>query len=78
MVEEITDWLWKEGRKEGDCEIVKTEYGYHIVYFKGYGEIKWKSDVIATLKSNDYKKYQEGLKSEFEITYNEKGFSQVG
>lgn len=33
MVEEFNDWCFDPARKEGDCEIVKTSYGYHIMYF---------------------------------------------
>ena len=78
MVQEITDWIWAEGRKEGDCEIVKTSYGYHIVYFVGYGDTKWNSDVVSQLKSDDYKAYVESLKKDTAISFNEKGLSQVG
>ena len=78
MVDEITDWIWAEGRKEGDCEIVKTTYGYHIVYFVGYGELKWKSDVVEDMKSKDYEDYLKDLRVEYPMTFNNKGLSQVG
>lgn len=38
MVTEFNDWIFTEGRKEGDCEIVKTTYGYHLIYFISGGE----------------------------------------
>lgn len=78
MVDEITDWIWAEGRKAGDCEIVKTDYGYHIVYFVEYGEEKWKSDIVDDLKSKDYSDYLKALREEYPISFNEKGLSQVG
>ncbi|MBO5248152.1 MAG: peptidyl-prolyl cis-trans isomerase [Clostridia bacterium] len=78
MVSEITDWIWAEGRKEGDCEIVKTSYGYHLVYFVGYGEEKWNSDVVKTLKNNDYSDYLKELKEKYPVSFNDKGLSQVG
>ena len=37
-VTEFNDWIFVEGRKEGDCEIVKTTYGYHLIYFISGGE----------------------------------------
>ncbi len=78
MVDEITDWIWAEGRKAGDCEIVKTSYGYHIVYFVEYGDEKWNSDVVNTLKGEDYSDYLDALKEEYPISFNDKGLSQVG
>lgn len=33
LTEELDKWCFEEGRKAGDCEIVKTMYGYHVVYF---------------------------------------------
>ncbi len=78
MVDEITEWMWKDGRKAGDCEVVKTSYGYHIVYFVKYGDAKWKSDVTGTLKENDYKKYTEELRKLYPMDFNDKGLSHVG
>ena len=38
MVAEFNDWCFDTSRKAGDTGIVKTQYGYHIMYFVGYGE----------------------------------------
>ena len=38
MVKEFSAWSFDEARKEGDTSIVKTEYGYHIMYYIGQGE----------------------------------------
>lgn len=32
-VQAFDAWIFDESRREGDTEIVKTEYGYHIIYF---------------------------------------------
>ncbi|MBQ1965123.1 MAG: peptidylprolyl isomerase [Clostridia bacterium] len=79
MTEEITDWIWAEGRKAGDCEVVKTTYGYHIVYFVGYGEEeKWNVDAVNAMKSEDYQDYLKELRTKYPMTFNNKGLSQVG
>ncbi|MBO4216346.1 MAG: peptidylprolyl isomerase [Clostridia bacterium] len=31
------DWCFGTERKPGDCEVVYTSYGYHVMYFVGYG-----------------------------------------
>lgn len=33
MVKEFEDWCFDESRKPGDTGIVKTQYGYHIMYY---------------------------------------------
>ena len=35
MVSEFEDWLFDAERKEGDVDIVKTQYGYHLMYYMG-------------------------------------------
>lgn len=39
MVPEFEAWCFDEGRKVGDYGIVKTDYGYHIMYFVGSADI---------------------------------------
>ncbi len=41
MIEEFDEWLFDEARKEGDTAIVKTDYGYHIMYYPGAGQEVW-------------------------------------
>ena len=38
MVTEFNDWCFDESRQPGDTGIVKTSYGYHIMYFSSTGE----------------------------------------
>lgn len=38
MVDTFNDWCFAEDRKPGDTGIVKTAYGYHVMYFVGAGE----------------------------------------
>lgn len=40
MVEEFEAWAIDSARQAGDTEIVKTQFGYHIMYFVG-GEQNW-------------------------------------
>lgn len=54
MVAEFDAWIFDEARKEGDYDIVKTQYGYHLVYFQGAGEEAWKVDVDTVLREADY------------------------
>lgn len=40
MVEEFDDWCFDESRQYGDTGLVRTVFGYHIMYFV-YGEEGW-------------------------------------
>ncbi len=54
-VPEFLNWSIDKARKPGDTEIVKTDYGYHVMYFvKNSGEQKWSSDVRNEIASKDY------------------------
>ena len=62
MDQEIEDWLFADGRKPGDYQMIRTDAdGYHIVYFIGYGE-KF-CDYLADneMRNNDYKAWQDSL-----------------
>lgn len=37
MTANFSDWCFDESRQVGDTGIVETEYGYHVMYFCGYG-----------------------------------------
>ncbi len=41
MVAEFNDWCFDPSRQPGDTAIVETDYGYHIMYFVGYGDTSY-------------------------------------
>ena len=40
MVQEFEDWCFDDSRQTGDYGLVKTSYGYHIMYYV-FGEEGW-------------------------------------
>lgn len=48
MVAPFENWLFDESRQVGDYGLVKTEFGYHIMYFVGSQEI-WYTEAKAEL-----------------------------
>ena len=38
MVQEFNDWCFDPSRKPGDTGIVRTDYGYHLMYFSSEGD----------------------------------------
>ena len=50
MVPEFNDWCFADGRQSGDHGIVKTDYGYHMMYFCSEGSyIYWQMAVESML-----------------------------
>lgn len=52
MVTEFNDWCFNASRKPGDVEIVKTQFGYHIIYFVANDGTDYYDSTIRTSKAN--------------------------
>lgn len=71
MVPTFNAWCFDSSRKAGDTGIVKTEYGYHIMYFEGRGDFAvWKYTAQQALASEDGTKTQEKLEKSYKIKEN--------
>ena len=53
MVKEFNDWMFDNSRVEGEVSYVKTEYGYHVMYYVGDECESWFYEVRNTLVSED-------------------------
>ena len=52
----FNDWCFADGRKAGDTDIIKTSYGYHVMYFSGFSDktywySKAESDYVKSLQT---------------------------
>lgn len=56
MVDEFEDWLFDENRKEGDTGIVLTEYGYHVMLYRGE-ELLVDADAREGVTEDKYSEY---------------------
>ena len=73
MVKEYEDWLFDAVRVEGEIsypEPVKTDYGYHIMYYVGNEIEGWKSDIRVDLSEADNTAYLEGIQTAHPVTFN--------
>ncbi len=71
MVPEFNDWCFDSSRKPGDTDIIKTTYGYHIMYFSSDGEVMWKSNVDETMRKEDFTKKYNELQKQYEVEYDD-------
>lgn len=66
-VAEFTNWAIDPARKPGDTGLVKTEFGYHFMYFvEASSDTAWESEVRSTLASNDYNSLVDGIYEDVE------------
>ena len=63
-VTEFNDWTFDPSRKPGDTDIVKTQFGYHIMYFV-------KDNSLDTVRSALLRNKFEEYKASFEVTFDE-------
>lgn len=59
-VEAFRDWAVDPARKEGDVELVKTEYGWHIMYYVSTNDPIWRQNVAIALSNEDYEQLTAG------------------
>lgn len=71
MVTEFNDWCFDSSRKAGDTGIVKTSYGYHIMYFLGDTEAAWKVDVDEDMRSADFNEDYQALQDKYTVELDE-------
>lgn len=69
-VTEFNNWCFNPDRKAGDTEVIKTEYGYHVMYFVGENIPYWQIKVEDVMRSNDYTEYLDGVKAELGMKKN--------
>lgn len=79
MVSEFEQWCVEDGRKKSDTGIVKTDYGYHIMYFEGYGEEpELPGKIRESLKEIHLNAWLEQVSGNVEVTRHPFGMKFVG
>ena len=53
-VEAFRDWALDPARKAGDVGLVKTEYGWHLMYYVSTNEPVWRQTALNALQNQDY------------------------
>ena len=79
MVETFEDWCFDTQRKAGDTGLVKSELGYHIMFFSARGEETWLTDTRqAYLSQQEVNILEEALeKYEMKVSYGKIALAHV-
>lgn len=68
MVDTFNSWLFKEGHKAGDYGVIKTDYGYHLMYMVGdnisYRQSMIESDYRTSVYNDWYSQNTESYTAE--------------
>lgn len=75
MVTEFNDWCFDDARRVGDSDIVKTSYGYHVMYFAGSGEA-WQATAANALKDSAYQQQYAAYQQQYSVNFNEENINQ--
>ncbi|MBR3979214.1 MAG: peptidylprolyl isomerase [Oscillospiraceae bacterium] len=57
-VTNFRDWAIDASRKPGDCEVIETEFGYHVMYYVGDSEMNYRNYMISEdMRAEDHEKW---------------------
>jgi parvulin-like peptidyl-prolyl isomerase len=77
MVETFDAWIYADGRKAGDTGIVKSDYGYHVMFFDGEGEIAWHVQADNALKNAQYSKDSAEINAKYVTTFDDRAIFEL-
>lgn len=78
-VEPFLNWCFADGRKKGDTGVIKTDYGYHVMYLSSKSKDPvWKNTVRDALASQKFDKYIESTIKADETKVSEHWVKVVG
>lgn len=68
-VEEFENWCYDASRQKGDYEIIKTNYGYHIMYFLGDGLLSWQAQIKDELANSKLSKVYDTYATQYRVEF---------
>ncbi len=77
MFAEFNDWMFDAKRKIGDTGIVKTTYGYHIMYYPGPGLKAWQVSVDEDARYKDLESKYEEMKTTYAIEFDDDAIANM-
>ncbi len=75
--EEFVNWSFDATRNQGDVGVIKTDSGYHVMYFEGKGDIAWKIQATSDKKAHDWEHHIEDLGKEYKLKSSDKEMNKI-
>lgn len=78
-VSEFEDWMFDADRKEGDVDVVYSQYGYHLMYYMGENADTpaWKAIASNSLLSEKLDAWYEQAAEKYAVTVDESAADKV-
>lgn len=73
----FNDWCFFGTRKAGDCEIIETDNGIHIVYYESDGPANWAASVIDDIVTERFNELNTNLLSEYPVSFDDILIAQI-
>ncbi|MEE5993034.1 MAG: peptidylprolyl isomerase [Oscillospiraceae bacterium] len=77
MVQPFNDWIFDSSRKTGDTEIIKTSYGYHIMYYVSDGDPEWKTQAQMAVTADKYNTWFDEQAELYPVTLNDEVMKSI-
>ncbi len=69
MVDEFEAWCFDAARKEGDTDVIKTQYGYHIMYYVGNTGTTYRDYMVdIDMTNEEMEKWTDGITEVVQVT----------
>ncbi len=65
----FNEWCFDPTRKAGDCEIIESNYGWHLMLYEGEGLAAWQIGAATSLTNEAMNDYLSGISGKYEVTF---------
>ncbi len=65
------EWCFFGTRQPGDCEIIETTHGIHIVYFESKGLVNWEASVADAIISEKFTELDKKLLEDYPVSFDD-------
>lgn len=67
-VQPFLDWTTDPARRTGDVELVKSEYGWHIMYYVSSNDPVWRQSTASALRAQDFEALTDSASQGWDIS----------
>ena len=78
LSDRIDRWVFAEDRKAGDCQILYTEEGFHVLYYDGTSRESWKVLAAEDLREEGYQTWFDDVMKEASLVRYEDTLEHAG
>lgn len=69
LLKDIDTWLFDQSRQKGDYTLLKTDVGYHMLYYIGQDEPYWKASARESIGDGKYDDYIDSIVDNNQLTF---------